>query len=431
MKRKTTILLSSILAGSLLVGGAFAAYAVTDKASPRVITVTPGTPVIPDKEVELNWGDNSTHQETISGLAANVLVRAAHVSLKASVDYTGKFSVALANQSEAHDGQNLIDNLEVYVYQGNVQLDDEGKIPTEAVKKGEITKETEKEEGIKNWSTLVPVTSQTTPDYSVFVRIVVDEDKFGQLSNDQVTVTLDWGKGSDEDYYVEDATPTTDAGYYLVGSFNNWGTFSEYKFAETLTVGELRVNDVTLAATDEFKVKQLTTGDAVWFPSYGDNLTVPAGKYDILFSATYRSDWETGATYEGMFGKVGYFWFIPYGDTPVDPTYPVITSQYALVDDQLALVAELAKDPEKNEYVATAVEFKAGDKFRLYNGDTHATWTVNIDGYSFGGSSAEDTAYTAYVIKSGDYYVAQQAFSGDIYFKPVFENDLVYMALHA
>lgn len=431
MKRKTTILLSSILAGSLLVGGAFAAYAVTDKAGARVITVTPGTPVIPDKEVELNWGDSSTHQETISGLAANVLVRAAHVSLKASVDYTGKFSVALANKSEAHDGQNLIDNLEVYVYQGNVQLDDEGKIPTEAVKKGEITKTTEKEEGIKNWSTLVPVTSTTSPDYSVFVRIVVDDDKFGQLSNDQVTVTLDWGKGSEEDYYVEDATPTTDPGYYLVGSFNNWGTFSEYKFETTGNPDELKVTGVTLAATDEFKVKQLTTGDAVWFPSYGDNVTVPAGKYDILFRSTYYANWETGATSEGMFGRVGYFWFIPYGDAPVTPTYPEITSQYALVDDQLALVAELVKDPEKNEYVATGVEFKKDDKFRLYNGETHATWTVNIDGWSLGGSSAEDTAYTEYVIKSGDYYVVQKAFTGDIYFKPVFENDLVYMRLHA
>ena len=75
MKRKSIILLSSILAGSLLVGGAFAAYAVTDNADPFGINVTPGN-IDEDttKYVTLSWGE-STNLEGVGLLKVNKIVR--------------------------------------------------------------------------------------------------------------------------------------------------------------------------------------------------------------------------------------------------------------------------------------------------------------------------------------------------------------------
>ena len=400
MKRKTTILLSSILAGSLLVGGAFAAYAVVDNANAIKVQVTPGAPIVPDTQVELNWGEKV--HANISGLERNKIERLAYVTVKSDVDYEGIFSLVMedATEGKVPNSKALFDYLEVYTYQGKVDLD-EGEIPEGAVELEDLRilpATPVDDDGNKGYDLHV-ATDSDGKQFSIFIKLVCEEEDLGEMTDDVVEFTLDWGMNDDGHSHpaTPSEVPATDPGYYLVGIFNGWTPYTSAKFSATNVEGELLLSNVTLAATDEFKAYQIVSqGEPAWIPGgEAANVTVPAGTYDILFAPTYRADWETGLGNEGQFGRVGYFWFMPKSVTPdpepsVDPSVDPEPSQdpeptvipenviWGTTDGNTwEVLAELVVNPgDASERMVTGLNLAQGTVFAVHLGGDN--WTKYI-----------------------------------------------------
>ena len=91
MKRKSIFLLGAILAGSALVGGTFAAWAVTDNASRIDVKITPGTVSTADTDfVTLEWGTKELIN--VENLEAGQTVGPFKVGLKATTGDGEAFS---------------------------------------------------------------------------------------------------------------------------------------------------------------------------------------------------------------------------------------------------------------------------------------------------------------------------------------------------
>lgn len=437
MKRKTTILLSSILAGSLLVGGAFAAYAVTDNANAIKVQVTPGAPVVPDTQVELTWGEKV--HANISGLERNKLTRLAYVTVVSDVDYTGLLQLAMEDVTEgkAPEAKAMFDYLEVYTYEGKVDLDEEGNLPEGATEIEELRilpATALDDDGNKSYKLEVDSDSEGVK-FSMFVKLVCEEEYLGQMTDDVVEFTIDWNMNDDGESYpaTPSDVPATAPGYYLVGSFSGWTPYESKQFTQTAQVGELRLDNITFGETDEFKAYQIVSqGEPAWIPGgEAANVTVPAGTYDILFAPTYRADWETGSGNEGQFGRVGYFWFMPKSVTP-DPepgTSEIPTSETPTSDipeptltdyviwgsedgTTWGALAPLVENTgsENEEYMALNVSLSQGTEFVMHLvGDT---WVKNLKT----GQGSADANFTTNdsgnlvcsVAGSYDFYVAAE-----------------------
>ncbi|MCR4879445.1 MAG: starch-binding protein [Bacilli bacterium] len=206
MKRKSIILLSSILAGSLLVGGAFAAYAVTDNADPFGVNVTPGNVDEDDTTyVTLEWGQ-ATNLEGVGLIKVAENRKVGVVSLVSSQNYTGKFSLSIQDQTEetaevaATRTDYLLDYLNVKVYEGDLELTAEGALPEgtpiASIAKSAGTTEDPKLGAGKKKSAAVNVGGTSAgKELSIFVTLDNSSSPyFSQMENDKVRLTVDWGK---------------------------------------------------------------------------------------------------------------------------------------------------------------------------------------------------------------------------------------------
>jgi hypothetical protein len=205
MKRKAIVLLSSVLASALLVGGSFAAFAVTDNADPFGINVTPGDLDVDDTTyVTLKWGD-TTGLTGIGNIKVGENRKAGIVSLKATPAYTGVFSLEISDvttaEKETTDAK-LLDYLNVYVYDGALDLVGEEKaLPSgeEVVKKGEILKTTAKVDGKKK----ISLNLEGTPagrELTVFVNLDSSASPvFAEMSQDKVYLEVDWSPKAGEE----------------------------------------------------------------------------------------------------------------------------------------------------------------------------------------------------------------------------------------
>lgn len=201
MKRKSIILLSSILAGSLLVGGAFAAYAVTDNADPFGFVATPGTY---EEEginyVTLEFGSTSA-LSNIENVEAGHDYKAGIVSLKSSMNYTGDFTVRLVDRTTRtaaeETNKKLINYVTVGVYEGNVTPEAPATLPDAGLLRGSV-----------GYGVAEHATTNTFPlpgtaagkEYTVFLSVSSDVGiYFSQMANDKVYVEVDWNpKSGDE-----------------------------------------------------------------------------------------------------------------------------------------------------------------------------------------------------------------------------------------
>lgn len=125
--KKLSLLLASIGAGLLLVGGTVAAFIVTS-ADQLGVRVSPGS-IDTDKRgrVTLSWGANTTHP--VGNLVPGAETEVGQVVLAAASDsedyegtYTGVFSVAVTNMSKP-SANNLMNYLDVKVYKSTSGLD--------------------------------------------------------------------------------------------------------------------------------------------------------------------------------------------------------------------------------------------------------------------------------------------------------------------
>jgi len=212
MKGKKLLTLLSVFAGAAVVGTTFAAWAVTDNADPFGIKVTPGSSIVDDtKFVTLSYGSQYM-AENVTGLTAEKPKVAAKVGLLADTAgdaYTGKFTMELEELEEKETGAKLIDNLTVSLY----NEDTHGEIAYNASKEvtTDISEMTPDAVVPTSESELVASKTYTVADNTQKIVYVIVSLKSGlspavldQIHNDKVRITMDWGKGSDDDVEATD-----------------------------------------------------------------------------------------------------------------------------------------------------------------------------------------------------------------------------------
>lgn len=205
MKKKFLLLGASLLSFGLI-GGTFALWAVTDKADPLNIGISPGS-VSSDETtqfVTLEWGSQKS-LANVSNLKRGEVRKAGVLDLLAISDdeenYTGTLKVSLSH-GNAH-GQTLINNyLHVDVYQGNLTATDNviaaETITANAGKKVAFTT------GQANLQVVnTPVGAEASAiEHNVYtVAVYLDSEmtlsQYDELSDAQVTATFNWDRNED------------------------------------------------------------------------------------------------------------------------------------------------------------------------------------------------------------------------------------------
>lgn len=185
--KKLSLLLASIGAGLLLVGGTVAAYIVT-AAPNKGVRVTPGTLVNDDTgHITLNWGANTIAD--VEGLIpgsesdiGNVVLTATSGDVTEVASYQGKFTVSLQNTSEVGSGVNLLNYLKVRAYDGET-------------KKIEVDGTALERTGFTN---TIAKTYRTTVELDFSAQALSEAD-YTAISGQTVYVEFSWGpKDGDE-----------------------------------------------------------------------------------------------------------------------------------------------------------------------------------------------------------------------------------------
>lgn len=361
MKRKTIILLSSVLASSLLVGGAFAAYLVTDLATPKVIDITPGQ-APPQDYVTLEWGVQTTYTSEFDEIEANKYYKAGYFVIKSDVAYEGIFSVKMQNTTIGKlEGEDMFDHIKLYAYQGDVDLEEEA-IPSTAVP---FTFEDSKEgEGVVTYSKLVATTSEGV-GVTLFYRLECTDDQYAEMANDHVRLTVDWNMGPDsepaqtEGYFLKlgDANPT--ALTENTDTDKTDGRIAEYTTTKEVVAGQaIKIVKDGVAADSEH----------VTFEENGN--ATSAGNIVASGESTF---WIK--VYNGQDEFVGQLFYVVYVTNP---------SSGVVVDDNVIFgttnggeswgnLAQLTVNPTKqSEVYIEGLQLAAGTEFTIHlTGDTY------------------------------------------------------------
>ena len=89
----------------------------------------------------------------------------------------------------------------------------------------------------------------------------------------------------------------------------------------------------------------------------------------------------------------------------------------------------LTEEGEFDEYMVLGHQFTAGQSFQLYDFGQQVGWVIDVDGWSFGGTSASDTKWMTYLSKGSTTYTVLQDFKADVYIKLLFQKDNIYFGL--
>lgn len=184
--------------------------------------------------------------------------------------------------------------------------------------------------------------------------------------------------------------------------------FLENTITLTATVGNdlPGKDDVTSTSNSTFKYWQAYEGGGapVVYSS------VPAEDGKILYAVFEDGDGSSSVTPAPDDGlpKSGYGLYF------ADKSYVVGTLQDS-------------KDEQgRTQYLIKNYTFKKDAKFTIYDFGNQKGWVENLDGYSFGGSSASSTYWQKYLSKSTSFYTVLVDFFADIYLKMQYEDNLIY-----
>ena len=83
----------------------------------------------------------------------------------------------------------------------------------------------------------------------------------------------------------------------------------------------------------------------------------------------------------------------------------------------------------RQQYEMKSVHFAEGAKFSIYDFANKAGWVEAIEGYSFGGDSAEAENWKSYLELGENEYTVIAEFTADIFLKIDFENNSIYFGL--
>lgn len=81
------------------------------------------------------------------------------------------------------------------------------------------------------------------------------------------------------------------------------------------------------------------------------------------------------------------------------------------------------------QYFISNYNFQQGKAFALYDFSTDATWTVDVNPWSFGDTDGTNTVWKRYLSKSDASYTVLQAFTADVYIKIKMGQDNIYFGL--
>lgn len=118
------------------------------------------------------------------------------------------------------------------------------------------------------------------------------------------------------------------------------------------------------------------------------------------------------------------------GGQTTDSKYAIysVTNSAKICD----LVLDGSKDLQgRDQGIALSVSLTEGDVIQLYDTENSAGWITTIEGYSFGGASADATDWQAYLTAGTDSWTVVQSCTVDIYAKFAFNNDSIYFGLSA
>ena len=144
-----------------------------------------------DETITLRWGERTDFGDDIEGIKFGENVRAGAVSLVASSNYEGTFTITLSDATTVAKGSEdakLVDYLIVNVYEGNVNLTPSKTLPSGTVKLS-ISRETAQTQSFNVTGT------PTGVDYTIFVSLRADAVlKQSELAQDIVSLEVNWNQ---------------------------------------------------------------------------------------------------------------------------------------------------------------------------------------------------------------------------------------------
>ena len=81
------------------------------------------------------------------------------------------------------------------------------------------------------------------------------------------------------------------------------------------------------------------------------------------------------------------------------------------------------------QYLISNYTFQQGKAFALYDFSTDATWTVDVNPWSFGDTDGTNTVWKTYLSKTDASYTVLQTFTADVYIKIKMGQDNIYFGL--
>lgn len=157
----------------------------------------------------------------------------------------------------------------------------------------------------------------------------------------------------------------------------------------------------------EFTVTETATGDAYFHINSDDSYS--------LWLTPNQSGGEGGG---GEGGQTTGSKYVIYS----------VTNSQKICD----LVLDGSKDLQgRDQATALSVSLTAGDVIQLYDTENNSGWITTVEGYSFGGASADATDWQAYLTAGTDSWTVVQSCTVDIYAKFAFGNDSIYFGLSA
>ena len=303
---KKGLLIGTLGAAALLVGGTFAAYFVNDAAEQKTATIRIKD-LIDDEFVTLEWGADTL--QNVEELAPGAEAKVGNVTVKASgkdaegqeIDaehpYVGYLDLVLDNDLKGH--------LSVFakLVQGEEEVAAEGTA---------ITK------GMRYEAAVYPEGDKT---YAIYVKL----DSLGEIGEDlsyvsqgEAALSIDWNMGAE-------STPTEPepeaAKYYLVGEVAAYPTMGWSIENGVLMNGEPGENkaalfNVTLAVGDKFKVHG--EGEEEW---YSPNPALAEEEY-VSFDNDGNVVMDTAGIYDIYLNGEDQIWVAAHAGEPEEPGEP-------------------------------------------------------------------------------------------------------------
>ena len=298
MKGKSLFFLGAIVAAGLLVGGTFAAWAVTDNADPFSVTITPETVQVgEDQSVTLDWGTKGLIN--IESLSVGEEKGPYALGLKATTSDNNSFTGSLLVKLEttATGSEKLIDYLNVNVYDNSGKTGD----PLLTVP-----------DGSANYTVAKDIAVNSGEEKLVYFFIRLDNNLtpalYSQIKNDVVTLTVDWNKGSG----IDEITSRT----YYYKNKNSW----EHVYAYAWNSSDFSSNaewpgvEMALVQDNIYSVALDVSFDRIIFTnndgSQTTDLTIdPANPY-------YNDSWEAAPVFNA---EIDYYLVGTFNDWVLDP----------------------------------------------------------------------------------------------------------------